>query len=149
MLGRRAANAIARTGGRWRQQRQRAMAAGERMYRRWGRVAVFVTPTWVSGAMRMPRNAFLVWNALAAIVSTCIAVLGAYGIGAAVLGQLAKKRGVIALVLAVLALAAVIIALVRHRAPDEGPQEPPRWRGSKGGKGRSGTGRESSRRSRI
>ena len=72
-------------------------ADGSRFYRRWGRFAVFATPTWVSGALQMPRNRFLVWNALAAILSTCIATLGAYGIGTAILGQLSARRGTIAL----------------------------------------------------
>jgi hypothetical protein len=51
---------------------------------------VFATPTWVSGALRMPQNAF------ATIVSTCVATLGAYGIGTAVLRQLPARRGKIA-----------------------------------------------------
>ena len=50
--------------------------------------------------LRMPRNTFLAWNALAALVSTCI---GAHGIGAAVLGQLSARRGTIALAVAALA----------------------------------------------
>jgi membrane protein DedA with SNARE-associated domain len=62
----------------------------------------------------MPRNAFLVLNGLAAFASTCIAALGAYGIGAAILGQLEAKRGEIALAVAALTLVAVAIA-VHHR----------------------------------
>jgi len=113
-LGLRVGGAVAERDGRWQRQRRRAMAAGERIYHRWGRLAVFLTPTWVSGAMRMPRNTFLVWNALAAIASTCIAALGAYGIGAAILGQLEAKRGAIALAVAALTLVGLAIA-VHHR----------------------------------
>jgi membrane protein DedA with SNARE-associated domain len=76
---------------------------------------VFATPTWVSGALGMPRNTFLAWNALAAIASTCTATLGAYGIGAAVLGQLSAKRGTIALGVAALTLIIVTVGAVRHR----------------------------------
>ena len=84
---------------------------------------VFVTPTWVSGALRMPRNTFLVWNAFAAIVSTCVATLGAYGIGAAVLGKLSAKQGTIALVIAGLTLAAVAVGVLRRRrSPPSGEQ---------------------------
>ena len=87
----------------------------------WGRLAVFVTPTWVSGALRMPRNTFLVWNALAAFASTFVATLGAYGIGAAVLGTLSARRGTIALVIAGLTLAALATAaLGRRRSPRSG-----------------------------
>ena len=63
----------------------------------------------------MPRNTFLVWNAFAAIVSTCIATLGAYGIGAAVLNKLSAKHGMIALAIAGLTLAAVVVEVLRRR----------------------------------
>ena len=63
-LGGRAGAAVTDHDGRWQRERRQAMAAGERVYRRWGRLAAFVTPTWVSGALRMPRGMFLLWNAL-------------------------------------------------------------------------------------
>jgi membrane protein DedA with SNARE-associated domain len=121
LLGLRAADVIVRGGGRWQRQRERAMAAGERIYRRWGYVAVFLTPTWVSGAMRMPRDAFLLWNAAAAVVSSCVAALGAYGVGAALLGEVAHRRGIIALAIAALAIMAVIVFLVRQRGNTHRP----------------------------
>jgi membrane protein DedA with SNARE-associated domain len=114
-LGLRGGSAVSRSEGPWQRQRRRTMLAGERLYRRWGRLAVFVTPTWVSGAMRMPRNTFLRWKALAAIVSTCIAALGAYGVGAALLGQLSAKRGALALAVAAITAGAVGIAVRRRR----------------------------------
>jgi membrane-associated protein len=115
-LGGRAGRAVMDHPGRWQHRSQRLMGAGERIYGRWGYLAVFVTPTWVSGALKMPRNSFLVWNALAASVSTCIAALGAYGIGAAVLGRLAARRGGLALAVAALALVTVGLAVYRRRA---------------------------------
>ena len=115
LIGARAGRAIASRPGRWRHQRRHAMTAGERIYTRWGPVAVFVTPTWVSGALGMPRVRFLAWNALAATASTLIATLGAYGIGTAVLGQLSARRGTTALVIAALACVTVIVLIVRHR----------------------------------
>ena len=69
----------------------------------------------------MPRRTFLVWNALAALVSTCIAALGAYGIGAAVIGQLSARRGTLALAVAAFALLAVAIAIpiaIRRKRSD-------------------------------
>jgi membrane protein DedA with SNARE-associated domain len=114
-LGLRGAGTVARSDGPWQRQRRRTMLAGERLYRRWGRLAVFLTPTWVSGAMKMSRNTFLRWNALAAIASTCIAVLGAYRVGAAVLGQLSAPRGALALAVAAITTAAVAIAVRRRR----------------------------------
>jgi membrane protein DedA with SNARE-associated domain len=124
LIGARAGHAVAERPGRWQRQRQHAIKVGERIYRRWGRFAVFVTPTWVSGALRMPPNTFLAWNALAALVSTCIATLGAYGIGAAVLGQLSARRGTIALAVATVALTAIAVAVLRHhRSLPDGEQE--------------------------
>jgi membrane protein DedA with SNARE-associated domain len=115
LIGVRAGEAVSERPGRRKRQRQHAIRVGERIYRRWGRLAVFVTPTWVSGALRMPRNTFLVWNALAAIVSTCIATLGAYGIGTAALGQLSARRGTIALSVAGVTLIVIAVAVLRCR----------------------------------
>jgi membrane-associated protein len=114
-LGRRMGGLVTDGKGRRRRQRRHAMASAERIYRRWGRLGVFLTPTWVSGALRMPQRTFLVWNALAAILSTMIAVLGAYGIGAAALGQLSARRGMLALAVAAMALVAVAVVLYRLR----------------------------------
>jgi membrane-associated protein len=115
LLGARAGDALSGHPGRWQRQLQHAISVGERIYRRWGRLAVFVTPTWVSGALRMSRNTFLAWNAVHAIVATCIATLGAYGIGSATLGTLSNRRGAIALAIAALTLAAVATAIWRKR----------------------------------
>lgn len=115
VLGARAGAAIAESDGRWQRQRRHAMRVGARFYRRWGPLAVFLTPTWVSGALRMPRSSFLAWNAVAAIVSSLVTVFGAYAIASAVLGQLSAGRGVIVLVALALALAASLVALRRRR----------------------------------
>ena len=65
-----------RIGARWGRQllerpgpalawRKKAVAKGEAMYQRWGRAAVFVTPSIVSGALEMKFRQFVVWNFLA------------------------------------------------------------------------------------
>lgn len=124
-LGHHAGRAIAEREGRWRAQRRRAMQSGIRIYQRWGRLGVFLTPTWVSGALGMPRNTFLVWNGLAAILSTCIAALSAYGIGTAVLGQLSERRGLIELVVAGAAVVAAIFVLARRRVVSRAKRSDP------------------------
>lgn len=118
------------------------MESGELIYRLWGRVAVFLTPTWVSGALRMPQDTFLVWNALAAIVSTIIATLGAYGIGAAVLGQLSARRGVLALAVAAMTLGALAVAVYPLRLRAHGM---PRSSRATSSSNRSGDRREARR----
>lgn len=116
ILGSRAADVLTRRPGRWQRQRQRVLRAGERFYRRWGPLAVFLTPAWVSGALRMPRNSFLIWNAIAGIVSSLVTVFGAYAIAGAVLGELSGRRGVLALTVAVAASAAAGFVIYRRRA---------------------------------
>jgi membrane protein DedA with SNARE-associated domain len=125
-LGQRAGLVVTGHPGRWRRERRRAMATGERIYRRWGRLGVFLIPTWVSGALRMPRGMFLIWNALAALLSSCIVVLGAYGIGSAVVGQLSARRGTVALAISALTLIAVAFAVARRRSQADPPQGPVR-----------------------
>lgn len=115
LLGRAAGDALTDRPGRWHHHRRRTMHAGQRVYRRWGRLAVFVTPTFVSGAMKMPRRTFLAWNALAALASASIAALGAYGIGAAVLGRLSARNGAWALAVAALVSASTILFVIRGR----------------------------------
>jgi membrane protein DedA with SNARE-associated domain len=116
LLGARAAHVLASRPGRWERQRRRTLEVGERFYRRWGPLAVFLTPTWVAGALRMPRNAFLIWNALAAITATPVAIFGAYAVAGALLGQLSAGRVVVALAVAVAAAALAGFAMYRRRA---------------------------------
>lgn len=121
LLGAHAGEALVGRRGRWQRQRRQAMRVGERIYRRWGPLAVFLTPTWVSGALRMPRSSFLAWNALAAIVSSLVAVFGAYAIATAVLGRLSAGRGVMLAMAAVaLTAVAVLVRRRRHRPNAEG-----------------------------
>jgi membrane protein DedA with SNARE-associated domain len=63
----------------------------------------------------MPRNSFLICNAVAAIASSLVTVFGAYAMTSAVLGQLSARRSVVALALAVAAAAAAGLAIHRRR----------------------------------
>lgn len=125
LIGVRAGATLATRPGRWQRPRRRALRIGERFYRRWGPLAVFVTPTWVSGALRMPRRSFLVWNAAAAAVSTVVTVFGAYAVASAVLGQLAAGRGLV--VAGAVTATATVAALLtyRRRARSQPPALPP------------------------
>jgi membrane protein DedA with SNARE-associated domain len=117
LLGLHARETLVGPRGRWQRQRRRAMRVGERIYRRWGPLAVFLTPAWVSGALRMPRNSFLAWNALASILSSLVAVFGAYAIATAVLGKVSTPGGEIMLAIAIAAVALTAVAVLarRHR----------------------------------
>lgn len=115
LLGARAHVALAMRPGRWQRQRQRALSSGERFYRRWGPAGVFLTPTWVSGALRMPRKRFLAWNAAAALVSSLVSIFGAYAIVSAVLGHLPASPALALLAVVPIAAAIVGAAVRRHR----------------------------------
>ena len=119
LIGARAGDALNARPGGWQRQRQQALNIGERVYRRWGPIAVFLTPTWVSGALRMPRNSFLIWNGLAAIVSGVVTVFGAYAIAAAVLGQLSVSRALVVATVAAGAVVAIAGIHVYRRARSE------------------------------
>jgi membrane protein DedA with SNARE-associated domain len=123
LIGARARDALTSRPGRWQRHRRRALSAGEHFYRRWGPLAVFVTPTWVSGALRMPRNSFLIWNATAALVSSLAAVFGAYAVASAVLGHVSAGDGLIVSA-AVTAAAATGTAVALHRRRARPESEP-------------------------
>jgi len=63
------------------QWRKKALAKGEEAYRKWGRAAVFFTPSMVSGALEMKLSQFAVWNFLAGAVFVLSVGPGAYGAG--------------------------------------------------------------------
>ena len=115
-LGARVGSEITSRPGRWQRQRRHAMRVGERVYRRWGPLGVLLMPSWVAGALRMPRNSFLVWNAIAAVVSSFVAVFGAYAIASAILGRLSVGRGLILLAVSAVGIAAGARAVWRRRA---------------------------------
>jgi membrane protein DedA with SNARE-associated domain len=125
VLGARAGDALASRPGRWQRQRRRALNVGQRFYRRWGPLAVFLTPTWVSGALRMPRNSFLIWNAFAAIVSSLVAVFGAYAVVSALLDQLSAGYTPIALAVVFAAAAVAGFAMYHRRARGPADYAPP------------------------
>jgi membrane protein DedA with SNARE-associated domain len=81
-----------RIGARWGRQllerpgpglgwRKQAVAKGEAVYQKWGRAAVFITPSIVSGALDMKFSQFVVWNFLAGTLFVVSVGSGAYGAG--------------------------------------------------------------------
>jgi membrane-associated protein len=67
--------------------RKKAVAKGEEVYQKWGRAAVFVTPSIVSGALEMKFRQFVVWNFLAGTVFVVGVAAGTYGVGKVVTGH--------------------------------------------------------------
>ena len=68
-------------------RRQRALSAGEILYAKWGRLAVFFTPVLVSGIVRMKYSQFVIWNLIAGAVYVLSVGPAAYGAGKVTSGQ--------------------------------------------------------------
>jgi membrane protein DedA with SNARE-associated domain len=86
-IGLRWGRAILTHPGPWLARRERTIAAGEVVYARWGRLAVFVTPCLVSGIVKMKLSQFAVWNFLAGAVYVLSVGPAAYGAGSVASGQ--------------------------------------------------------------
>jgi membrane protein DedA with SNARE-associated domain len=67
--------------GRWGERLRRALAAGEALYEKWGRLAVFFTSTIVSGILKMKYSQFVVWNFVVGAVYVLSVGPAAYGAG--------------------------------------------------------------------
>jgi membrane protein DedA with SNARE-associated domain len=96
--------------GPWLDRRQQALSAGEVLYAKWGRLAVFFTPVLVSGIVRMKYAQFVIWNLIAGAVYVLSVGPAAYGAGKvtsgeASLGDVGTLVGGIAVAVAALLLA--------------------------------------------
>ena len=112
-----------RIGARWGRQllerpgpalewRKKAVAKGEAVYQKWGRAAVFVTPSIVSGALEMKFSQFVVWNFFAGTVFVVSVGAGAYGVGKISTGH--HDPASLAMLIGGVAVAAACLVLVRR-----------------------------------
>jgi membrane protein DedA with SNARE-associated domain len=110
-------------GGRWGRRlvehpgpglewRKKAVAKGQAAYRRWGRAAVFVTPSIVSGVLAMNFRQFVVWNFLAGTVFVVAVGSGAYGAGRVATGH--HDAVSLGMLVGGIVVAAACIVLARH-----------------------------------
>ena len=113
-------SAAAGVGGCWnvpadRAGREKVEERGERLYARWGWLAVFVTPAIVSGTAKMPPYRFAVWNLLDSLGWTVLVAASAYGIGRLATGHHAwHDIAVLVIGLGIGALFTVVVVR-RHR----------------------------------
>jgi membrane-associated protein len=113
--------------GPWQERRQHAVARAEALYAKWGRLAVFFTPTIVSGMLKMRYSQFLVWNFVVGSVYVLSVGPAAYGFGKVSASE--QDAASLAALLIGLAIAAGCIVLAaryyrRRRAPHPPPHPP-------------------------
>jgi membrane protein DedA with SNARE-associated domain len=70
--------------GPLRNARLRLLALGDRLFARFGMIAVFLTPSWIAGIHRMPWTRYLPANAMSALVWALLVGLGAFFAGPAI-----------------------------------------------------------------
>ena len=91
------------------------MQRGERLYARWGWLAVFFTPAIVSGTAQMPAYRFALWNLLDSLGWSVAVAASAYGVGRLATGHhTGHDIAILVIGLAAGALGAVT-AVRRHR----------------------------------
>jgi membrane protein DedA with SNARE-associated domain len=93
--------------------RQKMVEEGERAYARYGPLAVFFTPSIVSGTARMRRRQFIIWNLVDSFAFSISVAASAYGIGKLVTGHLSGVN-VASLILGIIVGALLIMLSVRH-----------------------------------
>jgi membrane protein DedA with SNARE-associated domain len=105
--GGRAGRPIFEARGPLRRLRLRLLALGDRLFARYGMVAVFMTPSWVAGINRMPWTHYLPANALSALIWSLSIGLIAFFVGPAIAHLLGDLGGWLAVIVGVSGLAAL------------------------------------------
>ena len=108
--------------------RKKAVAKGEEVYQKWGRAAVFFTPSLVSGAMDMKLSQFVIWNFFAGAVYVLSVGPAAYGAGKVSTGH--HDPVSLGMLIGGLAVGAVCVLLAlrhhrRHKARQSAAGKPP------------------------
>jgi membrane protein DedA with SNARE-associated domain len=101
--------------GPWLDRRQRVLTAGEVLYARWGRLAVFFTPCLVSGVVKMKLSQFAVWNLIVGGVYVLSIGPAAYGVSQVTSGQNSPSDVGPLIAGVAVAVAAVLLGVRYHR----------------------------------
>jgi len=114
-IGRRWGRRLMERPGRRQASRKKMEERGESVYARWGALAVFFTPSIISGTARMPLGRFAFWNLLSSFAWTASVVASIYGVSRLATGHASWQN--ILILIAGLAAAVLVIRIVvrRHR----------------------------------
>jgi membrane protein DedA with SNARE-associated domain len=132
-IGRRWGRRLLERPGRHQARREKMVQRGEKLYARWGWLAVFFTPAIVSGTAKMRPYQFAVWNLLDSLGWAASVAASAYGVGRLATGHhTGHDIGILIIGLGAGALVTVA-ATRRHRrrtarpvrAPAGGPPDDP------------------------
>jgi membrane protein DedA with SNARE-associated domain len=114
-IGRRWGRRLLERPGRHQAGREKMMEQGEKLYARWGWLAVFFTPAIVSGTADMPAYRFALWNLLDSLGWSVAVAASAYGVGRLATGH-HTGHDIAILVIGLAAGVLVAVAAVRrHR----------------------------------
>jgi len=113
-IGRRWGRRLMERPGPHQARRIKVEQRGERLYARWGGLAVFFTPGIVSGTARMSPYRFAFWNLLASFAWTASVVASTYGVSKLVTGQFSWHE-LVSLIAGLGVAALVIYFVVRRR----------------------------------
>ena len=114
-IGRRWGRRLLERPGRHQARREKMAERGEKLYARWGWLAVFFTPAIVSGTAKMRPYQFAWWNLLDSLGWTLSVAASAYGVGRLATGH-HTRHDIAILVIGLGAGALVSFAAVRrHR----------------------------------
>jgi membrane protein DedA with SNARE-associated domain len=113
-IGRRWGRQLLERPGRHQARREKMVQRGERLYVRWGWLAVFFTPAIVSGTAKMRPYQFAFWNLLDSVGWAVSVAASAYGVGRLATGH-HTGHDIAILVIGLGAGALVAFAAVRRR----------------------------------
>lgn len=114
-IGRRWGRRLLELPGKHHASRAKVLKQGERLYARWGGLAVFLTPAVVSGTAEMPLVRFAVWNLLDSLGWAVSVAASAYGVGRLATGH-HTWRDIAILVIGLAAGGLITVSAVRrHR----------------------------------
>ena len=114
-IGRRWGRRLLERPGRHQAGREKIMQRGERLYARWGWLAVFFTPAIVSGTAKMPAYRFAFWNLLDSLGWSVAVAASAYGIGRLATGHHTSHDIAILVIGLAAGVLVAVTAVRRHR----------------------------------
>ena len=114
-IGRRWGQRLLERPGRHQAGREKILRRGEKLYARWGWLAVFFTPAIVSGTANMPPYRFAFWNLLDSLGWSVSVAASAYGVGRLVTGHHTVHDIAILVIGLAAGVLVAVVAVRRHR----------------------------------